>query len=56
MTGADAKAAFDQASALVKLNRYAEALAVELYPSDRRVIEAKIAAAKQAPSAKGTKV
>lgn len=43
MTGAEAKSAFDRASALVKLNRYAEALAVEnLLESDRRVIEKKI--------------
>ena len=39
---ADAKSAFDQASALVKLNRYSEALAVKMRESDRLLIEKRI--------------
>ena len=35
-------AAFDQASALVKLNRYSEALAVKMRESDRLLIEKRI--------------
>ena len=42
MTGKDALAAFTQANNLVKLNRYAEALAVEMLPSDRELIERRI--------------
>ena len=48
MTGADAKAAFDLAAKAVKEGRYAEALAVELLPSDRIVIEQRIQIATRA--------
>ena len=44
MTGAEALAAFHKADALVKAGKFSEALAVEMLPSDRAVIEAKIAA------------
>ena len=53
MNGTQARLAFESANAFVKLNRYAEALAVEMLPSDRVVIEKRIAAAKQAASANG---
>ena len=43
--GHEALAAFDQASALVKLNRYSEALAVKMRESDRQEIERRIRAA-----------
>ena len=55
MTGAEAIAAFDQAKALVKAGRYDDALAVEMLESDRQVIEARIAAAKNASCANTTK-
>ncbi len=43
MNGADAKIAYDKAAALVKEGKYEEARAVEMLPSDKSVIEAKIA-------------
>ena len=44
MNGTQARLAFESANAFVKLNRYAESLAVEnLLESDRRVIEKRIA-------------
>ena len=43
MNGPESLAAFTKANNLVKLNRYAEALAVEMLESDRRVIEKRIA-------------
>ena len=43
--GPEALAAFNQASALVKLNRYSEALAVKMRESDRQEIERRIKAA-----------
>ena len=43
MNGPESLAAFTQANNLVKLNRYAEALAVEMLPSDRVLIEKRIA-------------
>ena len=42
--GPEAKAAFDQSSALVKFNRYSEALAVKMRESDRLLIERRIRA------------
>ena len=56
MTGAEAIAAFDQAKALVKAGRYDDALSVPmLLASDRTVIEARIAQAKNASCANTTK-
>ena len=56
MNGPEAKAAFERASKLVKAGEYEDALSVEMLPSDRRLIEARIfAAAKQAASANTTK-
>ena len=52
--GADAKEAFDQASALVKLNRYSEALAVKMRESDRQEIERRIKAASANTTKEGT--
>ena len=43
MNGTQARLAFESANAFVKLNRYSEALAVEMLESDRRVIEKRIA-------------
>ena len=43
--GPEALAAFNQANALVKLNRYPEALAVPMRESDRLLIERRIKAA-----------
>ena len=54
MTGPEANLAFLQAVGLVKEGRYEEALAVKLLPSDRKVIEARIAAAKHDASANTT--
>ena len=42
VNGPESLAAFTQANNLVKLNRYAEALAVEMLPSDRELIERRI--------------
>ena len=55
LAGPEAKAAYDRAKALVKAGEYEAALSVEMLPSDRALIGEKIAAAKQAASAKGTK-
>ena len=44
MTGEEARVNFEQAAALVKAGRYEEARSVELLPSDRKVIEQRIAA------------
>ena len=41
--GTASKAAFDRANALVKEGKFAEARAVELLPSDRKLIEERIA-------------
>ena len=43
MNGPEAKAAFDLANALVKEGKYEAALAVEMLPSDRKLIEKRIA-------------
>jgi len=43
MTGQEALAAFTQAAILVVAGKYDEALAVEMLPSDRKLIEEKIA-------------
>ena len=51
MTGPEALLAFQSASKAVAERRYDDALAVEMLPSDRAVIEARIAAVKQAASA-----
>lgn len=51
MTGPQALASYEQAKALVKEGRYDDALAVEMLPSDRAVIEARIAEAKNSTSA-----
>ena len=51
MNGPEAKAAFERASKLVKAGEYEAALAVEMMQSDRKLIEARIVAAR----AKGTK-
>ena len=51
MNGPEALAAFNRANALVKEGRYDETLSVEMMPSDRELIEARIAAAKQAAGA-----
>jgi len=45
MTGEEAFAAYTKAARLVKEGKYDEARAVNLYPSDRNVIEKKITAA-----------
>lgn len=42
--GAGARTTFETAAKLVKEGRYEEALAVNLLPSDRKVIEARIQA------------
>ena len=55
MTGPAALAAFEQAKALVNEGRYDDALAVDMLPSDRTVIEARIAEAKNASCANTTK-
>ena len=55
MTGQQALAAFNEAAALVKAGRYDDALAVPMLPSDRSVIEARIAEAKNASCANTTK-
>ena len=56
MTGPAALAAFEQAKALVSQGRYDDALAVPmLLASDRTVIEARIAQAKNASCANTTK-
>jgi len=52
MTGPEAIAAFNRAAELVKAGKYAEARAVEMLPSDRQVIEAKIAVAASANTTK----
>ena len=52
--GPEARAAFDQASALVKLNRYPEALAVKMLESDRLLIERRIKAASANTTKEGT--
>ena len=46
ISGPEALAAFNQANALVKAGQYEEALAVEMLPSDRKLIEARIVAAR----------
>jgi len=51
MTGPEALAAFTRANFLVKQGQYDNALAVEMLPSDRAVIEAHIAAANLAACA-----
>ena len=55
MNGPEALAAFNRANALVKAGEYEQALSVEMLPSDRGLIERRIAAAKQANGAKTTK-
>ena len=52
--GKDAMDAFTTAARLVKAGEYAQALAVNLRRSDKGIIEARIAAAKQAASANTT--
>ena len=54
MTGPAALAAFEQAKARIKEGRYDDALAVPMLPSDRSVIEARIAEAKNASCANTT--
>ena len=55
MTGPEAIAAFEQAKALVSQGRYDDAIAVQMLESDRTVIEARIAEAKNASCANTTK-
>ena len=45
MNGTQARLAFESANAFVKLNRYTEALAVPMLPSDKMEIERRIKAA-----------
>ena len=53
LAGPEAKAAYYRSNAFVKAGEYEAALSVEMLPSDRALIGEKIAAAKQAASAKG---
>ena len=56
MTGQESLAAFKKADALVKEGRYDDALAVPMIPSDKTLIEKRIAAAKQAAGANTAKI
>lgn len=44
-SGQQAREAFEEAARFVKFGRYEEALAVNLLPSDRKLIQARIAVA-----------
>ena len=55
MIGPESKLAYDKANALLKAGEYEKALAVVMLPSDREIIERRIAAAKQAAGANTTK-
>ncbi len=46
MTGAEVLAAYEKAKRLVKEGRFDDALAVDMYPSDRKIIERMIEAAR----------